>query len=45
MNEAQYNWEVHESPVFTTDSDGQSVKIKNYKELTRSDDDKLLGVV
>ena len=45
MNEAQYNWEVNESPVFTTDTNGENVKIKNYKALTRSDDDKLLGVV
>lgn len=45
MDQAQYNWDVQETPLFMTNETGEATIIEDYKALTRSDDDKLLGVV
>ena len=45
MDQAQYNRDVQETPLFMTNETGEATIIEDYKALTRSDDDKLLGVV
>ena len=45
MNHAQYNWEIEQRMLYTTNNSGIVEEVDDYKALVRSDNDKMLGVV
>ena len=45
MNHAQYNWEIEQRILYTTNNSGIVEEVDDYKALVRSDNDKMLGVV